>query len=106
MLSAGLIYIGSLKLHKLSNTDRYYVYLPPVPAVHSVVGRRPNFVAQVLCSGCDIEGLMITFKATVTAVRRRDGDYWFRVMLPARYRDIWGKIVDRGQIKLYISLIG
>jgi hypothetical protein len=106
MLSAGLIYIGSLKIHRLSNVDRYYVYLPPVPAVRSVVGRRSNFVAQVLCNGCDIEGLMMTFRATVTAVRRNDEDYWFRVMLPARYRDIWGKIVDRGHIKLYISLIG
>jgi hypothetical protein len=107
-LNVGLIYLGSLRVHRFGSLDRYYVVVPPVPVAQSIAGKRLNFTAEVSCSNCNdksLEGLLVTFKATVSAIKRSDGDYWYRITLPTRYRDVWRKVADRGQIKLYLSLI-
>jgi hypothetical protein len=108
MLGVGLIYLGSLKLHRFSGSaGRYYVVVPPAPFLRNVSGKRLSFIAEVSCSGCNdksLEGLVVTFRATISAIKRSDGDYWYRVILPKRYKDVWEKIVNYGQIKLYLSL--
>jgi hypothetical protein len=103
----GVIYLGSLRVHRFGSLDRYYVVVPPVPVVRNAAGKRLNFTAEVLCSDCSdksLEGLVVTFKATVSAIRRSDGDYWYRITLPTRYGDVWAKVADCGQIRLYLSL--
>ena len=106
-LNVGLVYLGSLRVHRFGSLDRYYVVVPPVPVTQSAAGKRVNFAAEVLCGNCSdksLEGLVVTFKATVSAIRRSDGDHWFRIFLPTRYRDVWKKVAGCGQIKLYLNM--
>jgi len=108
MFNVMLVYLGLLKLHRFSSClGRYYVIVPPAPILRSVAGKRLNFIAEVSCSDCrdkSLEGLVITFRATISAIKRSDGDYWYRIILPTRYKDVWEKIIDYDQIKLYLSL--
>ena len=103
----GLIYLGLLKVHRFSSIGRYYVIVPPTPIVRSIGGKRLNFITEVLSNNCmdkSLEGVVITFRATLSVIKRWDGDYWYRILLPTRFNDVWGKIVNCGRIRLFLSL--
>ena len=103
----GLAYLGLLKVHRFGTSGRYYVVVPPVPVVRNIAGRRVSFVAEVVAESCQdkhLSGLLVSFRATVTPVRRSDGEYWYRLALSTRYSDLWRRIADCGYVRLYLSL--
>jgi hypothetical protein len=102
------IHIGLVRLHK-ARDERYYVILPPSPVLQVIAGtgKRVNFTAKIVASNCrdkELDGRLITFARRVTAVRRRDGSYWFRLMLPVAYNHVWNSIENCGAISLDMVL--
>jgi hypothetical protein len=102
------VHVGLLRLHK-SGDGRYYVVLPPSPAVLTAAGteRRVNFTAKIVASDCrdkELDGKLVTFSRKVTAVRRRDGSHWFRLMLPTAYNHLWRSIESCGAVSLDMML--
>jgi hypothetical protein len=102
------IHLGLLRLHKAGG-GRYYVILPPSPVARTIAGtgKRVNFTAKIVASDCsdkELDGKLVTFARRVTAVRRRDGSYWCRLMLPATYNHIWSSIEGCGAISLDVVL--
>jgi hypothetical protein len=102
-----VINLGKLKVHRMVD-DRYYVIIPPSPLARSLAGRvRLDFLAEVEADTCQdtmYDGDYIPFSAKITAVRRSDGSYWYRVLLPSRYRDVWKSIYNCGHVKLRAML--
>jgi hypothetical protein len=98
-----VINLGRLKVHRMAG-DRYFVVIPPSPLARSLAGRvKLDFVAEIesdVCQDASYDGDHVPFSAKITAVRRSDGSYWYRVLLPSRYRDIWRAISDCGHVKL------
>ena len=82
----GLTYLGLLKVRRLGTSGRYYVVVPLAPIVRSTAGRRVGFVAEG-CAGVPY-GLVLTFRVTVTFIRRSDEGYWYRLTLSTCYPDL------------------
>lgn len=95
--------LGKLRIHRMAG-DRYFVVVPPSPLARSLAGRlKLDFVAEIeadACQDASYDGDHIPFSAKITAVRRSDGSYWYRVLLPSRHKDIWMAIHDCGHVKL------
>jgi len=100
-----VVTLGKLKVHRMAD-GRYFVVIPPSPLVRSLAGRfKLSFVAEVEADGCQDTSYhenLISFSAKITAVRRRDGSFWYRVLLPSRYRDVWSSIYNCGYVKLRV----
>jgi hypothetical protein len=102
------VHLGLLKLHKAGD-GRYYVILPPSPVARIIAetGRRASFTAKIVASDCrekEFDGKIVTFARKVTAVRRRDGSHWYRLILPTAYSHIWKSIEDCGAVSLDVVL--
>jgi hypothetical protein len=95
-----------LKVHKSGN--RYFVVLPPVPAVMRIAERgRASFSAEIVAENCqnkEFDGKIITFSRKVTVVRRSNGSAWYRLMLPAIYSYVWKSVEGCGSVKLDVLL--
>jgi hypothetical protein len=102
------IHLGLLNLHKTGDA-RYYVIIPPSPVVRTIAGtrKRVSFTAKIVASNCkekEFEGKILTFARKVTAVRRRDGSYWYKLVLPTVYNHIWKSIENCGAVSLDVVL--
>lgn|GEM_PF-2057863 len=100
------VHLGMLKVHKSGN--RYFVVLPPVPAVMRIAERgRASFSAEIVAENCqdrEFDGRIITFSRKVTVVRRADGSAWYRLTLPAIYNHVWRSVEGCGFVKLDVLL--
>jgi hypothetical protein len=100
-----IINLGTLKVHRMTD-GRYYVVIPPSPLVRNLAGRfKLSFMAEIEAEGCrntSYHENHVSFSAKVTAVRRSDGSFWFRVLLPSRYRDVWSSIYNCGYVKMRV----
>lgn len=100
------VHLGLLKVHEAGG--RYFVVLPPVPVTMRIARMgRVSFSAEIVAENCQdkrFDGRIITFNRKVTAVRRRDGSAWYRLMLPAIYNYIWKSIEGCGLVKLDVLL--
>jgi hypothetical protein len=102
------VHLGLLKLHKAGG-GRYYVIIPPSPVARTIagIGRRVSFTAKIVVSDCrekELDGKIVVFARKVTAVRRRDGSHWFRLVLPTAYGHIWRSIEGCGAVSLDVVL--
>jgi hypothetical protein len=100
-----VVTLGKLKVHRMAD-GRYFVVIPPSPLVRSLAGRfKLSFVAEVEADSCQDTSYhenYVSFDAKITAVRRSDGSFWYRVLLPSRYRDVWSSIYNCGYVKLRV----
>lgn len=100
------VHLGMLKVHRAGN--RYFVVLPPVPAVTRIAERgRASFSAEIVAENCqnrEFDGKILTFSRKVTAVRRADGSAWYRLTLPAIYNHVWRTVEGCGAISLDVVL--
>jgi hypothetical protein len=99
--------LGKLKVHRMAD-DRYFVVVPPSPLTRSLAGQvKLDFIAEIDADACEdilYDGDHVPFRAKITAVRRSDGSYWYRVLLPSRHRDVWSAIHDCGHVRLKVIL--
>jgi hypothetical protein len=100
-----VVTLGKLKVHRMAD-GRYFVVIPPSPLVRSLAGRfKLSFVAEVEAHSCQDASYhenYVSFSAKITAVRRSDGSFWYRVLLPSRHRDVWSTIYNCGYVKLKV----
>jgi hypothetical protein len=73
--------------------DRAWVTLPPNnPYVLSLAGRRRGVLVTLVLDTSECEGgeserlhnVSVNFAATITAVQRSDGEYWYKVSVPLK----------------------
>ena len=105
MIALGLLNINWCR-------DRGWITLPANnPYVQSLAGRRRGVMIVLVfdTSGCrndkadKLYNVSTQFIATITAIRRRDGGYWYRVSIPLKISRMLSPVKDCVKAKVFLE---